>query len=1263
MKFSRLQVVFLARRIASTSDRFRYLSTSGANLSATTFLSDWSSKVSKAKTISEASSIFLESLQSHAKDLSTNSTNTSYKKEQRAPYSPLTSFVKRAIKEGELGEAIKCVRLAWGMSSDPSMSILTEVHVTTILALLEGLSQHQSKGSSGLSSEKRSDAALYLVRWFYDFNVSNNSTGTLPIGLPPVVAKASVYNLLLRVFENHGLPRDSLVDGLGTRFGDSKRLTAQHVATLGPESIRVLWGPEKDLGRSAVLAAEERSLPSIRRATASGRTYEPLAERAYLWQARDGLWLRERGHIPPGVRLVDVTADMLNSGDFSRAPAIDSEAIIKQAVNNLGLAVAKATSSSRADNESRPDSYEVIDLRPIDFTSLVDIPEGCSRSIRLIASILREMVGCWIHSNGILHTPRKWVPRDALPNGETITAALRLCENPIDFRHVIDMAEATQTLITGPSLLIGVRIAMSKLKCEQTARLFLSRAEIIEKRIMTLRLEKQRKRTKKPLEELEKTLRETQGRLFEEAYTDARNELISSLFKVRKLRGRREEGIDTSLMPTAASSSLKEVLASLRGSQSPSEKVIISALRLYTELGDQENVSSLAIAILAARSLKFKMAQSSSSPPSIINKLLCSSVDKDLMKAGNPFLFKADVKELSRLYAISVSSAMSTLSSPRVSPSLQSSGLDLSNISVDRPLDFSISTLGIKKTNYKDRDRVSGPSSNLVAEAVHALGYINSPLASSVISLSFLAEAAHKTESCGSIGTKATMSSRMLESYVKSLALLGNLDGAVAVSRAGLVMGACLREPTALTVVKNVLTLDELPYAFSALRVFIDGGKEASDRTQQSLMDLVSRLSRTALPVPSVVAEAIEAQSLKTLNEGDKRINKNRQPTGLDGDTSQINTSRISAFADASLASAVMGSLKVGDLQQDVSVEGRIESNDVVNQVEQHPLVTAVSTSRSLATAIVRLTAQQLQLMADQRKAVVAITSDEKLEKDDGDDSDHSFDPSYQSSSFFDEDQRDNEDALDVACEMLLLCLMEWPVSERMAEVKLELDSETAPRAALKLKRLSVEAAVNAANVSNNATISKPPLQQSSTSSLPLFQMLEGTSGQNNGISDFKSSFDTPAEQGSLIEKRPVPSVVAPALAKLDYFVLGASQSINPPLENHSATMEDLTVALKEAATRARARVAKRAEKREGGAAVAKWDALLTKIDVIISKLRSGKVALRMLHPTAGRSLAKTIAMIAVSGKEQHVVHKARVLKMQIQDSTTQKKSTIPRLL
>jgi hypothetical protein len=301
--------------------------------------------------------------------------------------------------------------------------------------------------------------------------------------------------------------------------------------------------------------------------------------------------------------------------------------------------------------------------------------------------------------------------------------------------------------------------------------------------------------------------------------------------------------------------------------------------------------------------------------------------------------------------------------------------------------------------------------------------------------------------------------------------------------------------------------------------------------------------------------------------------------------------------------------------------------------------------------------------MADQRKAVVAITSDEKLEKDDGDDSDHSFDPSYQSSSFFDEDQRDNEDALDVACEMLLLCLMEWPVSERMAEVKLELDSETAPRAALKLKRLSAEAAVNAANVSNNATISKPPLQQSSTSSLPLFQMLEGTSAQNNGISDFKSSFDTPAEQGSLIEKRPVPSVVAPALAMLDYFVLGASQSINPPLENHSATMEDLTVALKEAATRARARVARRAEKREGGAAVAKWDALLTKIDVIISKLRSGKVALRMLHPTAGRSLAKTIAMIAVSGKEQHVVHKAKVLKMQIQDSTTQKKSTIPRLL
>jgi hypothetical protein len=250
-------------------------------------------------------------------------------------------------------------------------------------------------------------------------------------------------------------------------------------------------------------------------------------------------------------------------------------------------------------------------------------------------------------------------------------------------------------------------------------------------------------------------------------------------------------------------------------------------------------------------------------------------VDKDVVKAGNPFSFKADVKELSRLYAASVATQLSSPLPLRVSPSLQTSGLDLSTISAARPINFSLSAIGMKKINYKDSSRVGGPSSKLVAAAVNALGRVSfSPFAASIISVSFLAEAAHKTESRCSLGSEATMSSRLLESYVKSLALLGHLDSAVVVSRAGLVMGASLREPTALAVVRNVLTLDELPYAFSALRILIDSGKQASDRTQEALMDLVSRLSRTALPVPNAVAEAIGSQTVSTENNTEKDDNR-----------------------------------------------------------------------------------------------------------------------------------------------------------------------------------------------------------------------------------------------------------------------------------------------------------------------------------------------------------------------------------------------------
>jgi len=269
--------------------------------------------------------------------------------------------------------------------------------------------------------------------------------------------------------------------------------------------------------------------------------------------------------------------------------------------------------------------------------------------------------------------------------------------------------------------------------------------------------------------------------------------------------------------------------------------------------------------------------------------------------------------------------------------------------------------------------------------------------------------------------------------------------------------------------------------------------------------------------------------------------------------------------------------------------------------------------------------------MADQRAAVVSITAQSQEEEEEDNDKKVMLETSTTieldttpSLTFNDEDRGDDEDALDVTCEMLLLCLMEWPVSERMSQVRLQLDSETAPRASLQLKRLSAHAVSIAAT---KTPISEPRVSKLTT--LPLFQMLEQSKSSKNDL-ETRLSFDLPAENASLFQKRPIPLVVAPALASLDYFSLGTSTT---PPHSHSATMEDLTVALRSAAARARARVAKRAEKREGGAAVAKWDLLLTKIDSILSKLRSGKIALKNINPAAGRALAKSVSMIAVSGE------------------------------
>ena len=1214
--------------------------------------------IMKAMTITEALLIYSESLQRSLKDIKSKDTTSTVSKTStvhRAKYGPLTSFVKRAVKDGELSEAIKRVQLAWGISIDPNIPLLTEVHTSTLLALLNGLSEPLTTTSTQiLSSEKRSDAALYLVRWFDEFNLSK-STDKLPSGLFPIVAKVSVYNALLRVFIKHGLPRDSLIDGIGTRFGDIHRLTSQNIVELGTSSIRCLWSQEKDLGKSASLAIEERNLPSIRRAIASGRSYDPIAERAYLWQVRDGLWLRERGHIPSNVKLSDVTAIMLNSGDETRAPAVDSESIIKQAVNNLGLAVTKASKLSRdVAADSKSDGIELVDLRPVDYSPLVDIPEGCSRSMRLIVSIWREMVGCSIRSNGILHTPRKWIPCESLPNGETVSSVFRLCENQADIRHVIDLAEATQTRISGPSLLIGVRISLQKLHCEQTAKLLLSRSEGIEKMITATKLKNKIKRTKKSAKELVENTNPSRRRAFEEAYNDAKEELIANLFKVRKT-GRRLDSVATL---ATATSSLDEILTLLQTTQVLNEKVISSALHLYVSLGDQENVMSLATAILSARSTRLKSSLSPTS--SMISALLFTDINKDDFKKGDPFSFKTDVKELTRIYAASIAT------SSRPTPSLRVTGLDFSKISIEPPLTFSISppSLGVKRYNDKEGNK-NGPSSKLVAAAVDAIGQVgSSQKALSIIFASFLAEAAHVTESRCYLDKDMILNSRLVKSYINSFALLGQLDCAVSVCRAGLVMGASINELTALAVVKNVLMVDELPYAFSSLRVLIDGGKRATDKTQQALMDLVSRLSRTALPVPNSVADAIGTQSLNASSRNEEKESHKRLITGLvSNQSSQINTARISAFTDSSLASAVVVSLKAGDQQQDVSLDGKNDSNTVEvtsSDSNTHPLLTAVSTSRSLATAIVRLTAQQLQLMADQRAAVVSITAQSQEEEEDNDkkvmlETSTSIElDTTPSLTFNDEDRGDDEDALDVTCEMLLLCLMEWPVSERMSDVRLELDSETAPRAALQLKRLSAHAVSIAAT---KTPISEPRVSR--LASLPLFQMLEQSESSNNDLQT-RLSFDLPPENASFFQKRPIPLVVAPALASLDYFSLGMSTSTTPP-HLHSATMEDLTVALRAAAARARARVAKRAEKREGGAAVAKWDLLLTKIDSILSKLRSGKIALKNLHPGTGRSLAKSVAMIAVSGENKTRNTKTKLLIEKQQQQ--QQKSVSARLL
>jgi len=1052
------------------------------------------------------------------------------------PSKPLAVAFTRLGELGGVKEAVALARWAWRVSATPvgpgrGAAPRVDVHSSALIALFTELGRpahaaagrrpqgQRVSGPPGRSSSEgegeeaavteappapavgrafsplaRANAAAEVLSWAIAHRDSGRTlwqrgeegrsegaatslreTGSLPV---------AVFNAALRVWGVHGLPSPYRIAALGWRTGSRDKSEGQGRLT-----------------RALALAAEEGKLVPLSLSPNVSR-----AEQAYLWQARGGLFLPARGAITPPLAYATVGADALI--DPTRSPSEP----IGVAAHSLRQRVDSARATGQAVASKLGRTPSVVALGPRGYSPLIDLPLDASPSLRLITGVLREVTGTTLQHDGAA-APFAAPEADAAPNSETLCACFSVCARPTDViavgRIAVDMG---LRLTTGPALALGVTRAVETggvaeahallelAQAQDNAAAAIGRsgaglptlrtipAEMADFESWVAGLSASDPVLRSFLTSLERVGR-AEGlplpvlrRLQALAAERAAYPVVLPSITATPSAGM-SEGYAALVRTAAGQGANVQALAAWEAMQQAGAAVSIATVRAVLKASLAAGLPCDVYALCGWLEGKRGFVRASGEGAPVLAALASSQVPHAGDGATTAWGVGRAIDALAEVYAAALdvsrapaspaaAAALATsvevlaaarLVDPRAaanaaradgSDALRFARVPLSLTDALAPLASSALLGGSSPPAcLADVRAVSGPLLVTVLDSLTSLGDAEAVAAVVQRELGRLAVLA-TAQALGGGSTPAApilASSVVARASVRCLAVCGDLTGALAAARAFLVAGASLAEEDLLTIVLSVLTPEDAGPAFRALELMAAIGVAPTGATRDALATMTATLARRGARVHAEVAAAIGSEDAPSTE-------------------SALLRSSLSALATEGLADAVIADITSGGGRK--ALPATSSGAVAARSSGAHPLTEAARAARVMSTSIITWTCQQMSLVAMQHHAV---REGEEVQPDADEEPPATQLP--QGPGAADEAEADGDDAgfLVAAREMLLLTVAEWPVSDRVARRRRDLDIASVRRARVARVRAEMLARLARPPPSIRADAGQPP--------------------------------------------------------------------------------------------------------------------------------------------------------------------------------------------
>lgn len=958
-------------------------------------------------------------------------------------------------------------------------------------------------------------------------------------------ARCELLASLFRVWSVRGRPSESIIDSLGVR---PLTLALNSITNGAPT-------PKAPLSRITELARQERALGSGGGGGGGAAAVtEYVAVRAFLWQARRGTWLRGAGLLPPRTAFATVSAAELRA-------CVARDDMDADELTSWSAAFAEAMAAESAVQPAPPLSLQephITLLAPRDFHPLVDLPPGAGPAVRAIAALLREATGVLIHPNGIAAPPLLPNTTPAL-DANLLLTAIDAVESGADVRAILSIAEWYAIPRVSPLLVSAVRKlcraghpaeaaqAIAAAQHEENAATAPAAVRAVpdaQRDFVPWRVANVRPAAKATINTIE-------------AAADAAPFALRPAFRAmqaavvaRCTAGGPATALAVAPAAVAPSNLISEAYSAAVAACSGAGAHVqaLMAWAALVESGAQPTGAAVSAALASAAHLRlphdvYRLVGWVEAQRGFIQRDASASTTTwgaALAAAHDPTAFTLSLRAKMPPLAVAIrglSDVFSDISAGSFSPRLEEKkplhrlpqddraaasarGDPASDAALLGGRGFFGTATLIFPMQLEGGGESAGaagraPAALLRAVPPEAMVGAMSALAAlgdgAYLGLVFLRELGRIAALRAGNDQGARLDDSVAAAAVAGLAACGELDAAVEAMRAALVFGASLPLSIFLEVPANACASTELEPAFQALRIAaasgvmrVDGGI-AGERdealVQRTLMRMVMRMARAAVPVPTHLSDAIT----RHMCDERKRIDALRGDAYMVVDPFSLGTSSptmlsidartISPISDPVLARAVRRVLRGGTALLEESRPLSASANDaslvvvaiaakpvaaeapvagaaaaiavptmaleMTATLPQHPLALAAVTAELVSTALVRWAVQQMQTATPNAVAVGSTTPLPLVEQEKGTGTGAGAGAARVVAAW--EDAEDERDPLVAAREMVALVLDAWPVSVALAEAAHPSTDVSVARTRADMARARIEKKIAAA--------------------------------------------------------------------------------------------------------------------------------------------------------------------------------------------------------